>query len=218
MSPRPDLHGPRAKIARAVEHREQFDDALDKWIARRPIGIRQERDAAGWTNMIYVEREPLPLRTGSIFADFVNNLESALDVLVSQLVVGSGNTPSSGNYFPVVTDPARWEQARRDKLKGVKDDWAAVIRDVQPLNDEPKAYKHSLVVLHSANKTNRHKVLMPEVIRNTEWEPTLRLNRDARGGEHAVSELDPLGTGPTLRNGDVLVRVRVVSATGDLEI
>ena len=218
MSPKPDLHEPRAKIVRAFEHREQFDDALYRWTARRPIGIRQERDAGGWTNMIYVEREPIPLRAGAIFADLVNNLESTLDLLVVQLVIASGNTPSPGNCFPVVTDPARWERERREKLKGVKDGWADVIHDVQPFEDAPNAYKHSLVVLHSSNKMNKHSVLMPAVVRNMEWEPTFQLNRDARAGEYAVSELDPFGTGSKLRNGDVLVRVRVESATGDLAI
>jgi hypothetical protein len=218
MSPKPDLHGPRAKLARAVEHREQFEDALYQWAARRPIGIRQQRDAGGWTNVIYVEREPIPLRVGAIFADVVNNLASALHLLVAQLVIASGNTPSTGNHFPVVTDPARWESARKDKLRGVKDNWADVIRHVQPFNDKPNAYKHALVLLHTANETNRQNVPMPAVVRNMGWEPTFRLNRDVQEGEFTVSELDPLGTGPKLCNGDVLVRVRVASVTGDVEI
>ena len=218
MSPKPDLHEPRAKIARAYEHRKQFDAALYRWIARRPVGIRLRRGPGGWTNLIYVEREPIPLRAGAIFADLVNNLRSALDLLVRQLVIASGNTPGADSCFPVVTDSARWERDRREKLEGVKDGWADGIRDVQPFEDAPNAYKHWLVVLQSANQSSKRKVLMPAVVRNMEWEPNLKLNRDAGAARYAVSELDPFGTGSKLRNGDVLVRVRVESDTDDLSI
>ena len=218
MSPKPDLHEPRAKIARAFEHREQLDRALFRWTVRRPIGIRLQRATSGWTNLIYVEREPIPLRVGAIFTDLVNNLQSALDLLVRQLVIASGNTPSPGNCFPVLTDSARWESARREELKGVKDGWADVIRDAQPFEDAPNAYRHWLVVLQSVSQLSKHRMLMPAVVRNMQWEPKLKLNRDARAGRYAVSELDPFGTGSKLRNGDVLVRVRVESATGDLSI
>jgi hypothetical protein len=218
MTTRPNLDGPRAKIERAIEHKDALDAAIDEWVTSNPIGIRVDRDAEGWTNLIYIEQKSIPLRVGAIFADYANNLESALDLLVSQLVLSSNNKVSTGNYFPVVSDPARWDRARNDKLKGVRDDWAATIRDSQPLADEPTAYKHPLVVLHSANNTNKHTVLMPAVVADMQWEPTFQLNRDARSGEYAMSELDPFGTGPRLRNGDVLVRVRALSDAGDLEI
>lgn len=216
MSTKLNLDGPKAKIARALEHHRQFNAALDDYIAQRPFGIRLDHAEDGWTSLTFIIREPIPLRLGAIFGDFVNNLESALDQLIGQLVVGSGNVISTGNYYPVVTTPERWPVARPDKLKGVKDEWADIIRDAQPFIDEPNIESHPLVVLHKANKISKHTLLMPAAVVNTEWEPTFKLNREAREGEHVVSELGTFG--PTINHGDLLVRVRAISSDGDLKI
>jgi hypothetical protein len=38
----------RAKYARAQEHSIAFSDALDRWLASMPYGIRGRSDPSGW--------------------------------------------------------------------------------------------------------------------------------------------------------------------------
>jgi hypothetical protein len=139
-------------------------------------------------------------------------------LLIYQLVLVSGNTPHSGNYFPVVSLADRWASARRDKLKGVSDDIAEKLRLVQPFNDGPEAQTHWLSILHCANKINKHHVLIPTMIGSTGWRPTYQLNRKALAGEKLEHDQLPSEPRTELKDGDVLARVRAVSARGDLRV
>ena len=217
-----DLTGVRAKIDRAIEHKTALGAAIDEWLSRKPYRFQEHADAeTGWFTLTFRELEAPPLRLGAIFGDFVNNLESALDILISDLVRASGGKPSSGNYFPVVTILDRWDRARSDKLKGVPDAWADKIKAVQPFHDGPLAYRHPLSVLHCANKINKHTVLIPTVVSSFEWEPTFELNRNAEVSDQVAHDLGgalPPPVGSVFIDGQIWVRVRAISPRNDLRV
>ena len=160
----------------------------------------------------------MPIRLSAIFADLVSNLESALDLLVAQLVIASGNEISTGNYIPIATSEARWGILRPEKLKGVKDAWAEIIKRTQPLQDEPNASRHALVLLHEANRINKHTLLVPTVLSAAEWQPTFQLNRNALPTDDLVTEPSPHDIGTRIGNGYVIGRARVTSLNNDLRI
>ena len=166
---------------------------------------------------------PAPQRIGAIFGDYVNNLESALDHLIYQLALASGTEdPSSGNYFPFLSidDQARWDQIKRNKLGGIRDEWAERLKDSQPLPWGARAQFHPLVVLHAANKQNKHHIITPTLPGTLEWEPEFQLNRNALPGEGAMHDptvVPPPGGWP-LDHESIIGRARAVSPRGDLRI
>jgi len=216
------LDGPRAKLARAIEHERAFGDALNDYLAQRPIMLRLNDQPDGWVELELVHRLPFPDRISAVFADMIQNLESALDLLVTQLVIANDKPPSSGNYMPIATSEDRWKALRPDKLKGVSDEHAEIIKRHQPITweeDGASLDTHPLVVIHEANRINKHTLLTPIVIASGEFEPEYQLNRDAREtGEFAISENSPYGVGAQIEHGHVIGRSRVVSADGDLKI
>jgi len=214
------LDGCRAKIARAAEHKAALEAAIDEWLSGQPFALEGRAEpGSNWFMVTFRERKAPPLRLGTIFGDFVSNLESALDLLIYQLVLASGKTPGSGNYFPIVTLPDRWASARQDKLKGVSDPLAERIRLVQPFNDGFNAHLHWLSILHCANKVNKHHVVIPTTISSTTgWQLTYELNRNAQTGDEIMHDLDPPGAGTVLKEGQVLARLRAISPSGDLRI
>jgi hypothetical protein len=215
-----NIDGPRARLNRAIEHHREFDAVFDDYLARRCITVRLNVNAEGWTETIFVMREPPPLRLSLIYADMVNNLESALDLLVAQLVIASNEQVSTGNYYPIATSEPDWNVKRPDKLKGVKDEWADLIKDRMPFtNDTTPLELHPLVVLHSANKINKHTLLIPTVVSQMHWAPEFKLNRPAREGDGLESEENPYGEpGGHIEHGHVIGRARVTSPDGDLKI
>jgi hypothetical protein len=66
------------------------------------------RTRNGLTFRIHITEEP-PFRLGLIFGDFLYNLRSALDNLITQLVLLAGNTPGKHNQFPILDRPDKWK-------------------------------------------------------------------------------------------------------------
>jgi hypothetical protein len=213
--------GPRAKVWRAAQHKAALEEAMDAWLALQPFGVYGLEDpTTGWFETRIREHELPPIMLGTIFGDFVSNLESALDLLIFQLVLASGNTPSSGNYFPVTTSERRWEQILTDKLRGVRSDLAARIKDVMPFGEDPKATGHPLLHLHTANKINKHHVITPFVVSDYAITPKYAFNREAVPGDKVIADphVVPPSVGSKLVDDQLLGRLRAVSPRDDLRI
>ena len=211
--------GPRMKIWRAAEHKAALEDAIDEWTYGQPFQIIGNRNpVTGWFETQITDLVQPPLRLGAIFGDFVYNLESALDLLVAQLVIASGNVPSTGNYIPVVTDELKWPRVLTDKLKGVRSDLADRLKRHQPFTESDHPERHRLCVLHSANRINKHTLITPTTISQFEVEPTYLLNRKAEPGDHVVQGLVPPPVGAVVVNDQVIMSRRAVSPRGDLRI
>jgi hypothetical protein len=220
-----NLDGPRAKLSRGMEHERAFHDAINDYLSQRTIMLRLDEQPDGWLELILVHRLPIANRISTVYADMVQNLESALDLLVSQLVIANDEPVSSGNYMPVATSEKRWQVLRPDKLKGVSDEHADILKRHQPIvpdGEDKSAYNlasHPLVVIHEANRVNKHTLLTPMVLLSGEFEPEFQLNRPTRWGDNLVAESAPHGVSDThIKNGEVIGRFRAESARGDLRI
>lgn len=117
---------------------------------------------------IHVQRELDP-EWGLLCGDFVQNLRAALDHLVWQLVIVSGNKPGGDNQFPICSTGTRYWCSRKDgapsvrdrMLKGVSDDYRAAIDAVQPYRTPGGPQGSPLSVLASLSNADKHRVTHP---------------------------------------------------------
>ena len=115
-----DLTGVRAKLRRAEEHREAYDDLFESYLAASPYAIIFEYDPeTGWHTFRWsVESEPPLEELALIFSDILGNLRSTLDYLVWQLVLLGGRKPGRQTAFPVVKREKDWRVAGRRRAAG----------------------------------------------------------------------------------------------------
>lgn len=99
------LDGARAKLARADEHLDALDRAVLQAIEPHADRLRFEVRQDGDWYVMTTEPIPVefPLRLSAICGDAVQNLRSALDYVVFELVSAAGEKPSRYNAFPIYT-------------------------------------------------------------------------------------------------------------------
>ena len=160
-----DLSGVLAKLDRAEEHRQAFDDLFEEFHAGNPYSILSEYDpTTGWHSLRWNVLEDLPLqRLGLLFGDMISNLRTTLDYLVWQLVLAAGSRPGRRTGFPVVRKEKDWEVQSRAALRGVAPDWAAEIKARQPFQLDQPAF-HPLAILDHVNNLNKHRFLPAAVL------------------------------------------------------
>ena len=156
-----DLSGVLAKLDRADELREVFDELYESYAASEPYGIFTEFDPkTGWHILRWqVNREPPFTELALIFGDMISNLRAALDYLVWQLVLASGNRPGRRTAFPVVRRAKDWEVQARTSLRGVDQEWVDVVRERQPFQRPERPSIHPLAILDHVNNLNKHRFL-----------------------------------------------------------
>ena len=160
-----DLSGVLAKLDRAEEHREAFDDLVEEYVGGEPYTIYSQYDPeTGWHSLRWNVLEDLPLqRLGLLFGDMISNLRTTLDYLVWQLVLAGGNRPGRRTGFPVVRKEKDWEVQSRAALRGVAPEWAAEIEARQPFHVDEPAF-HPLAILDHVNNLNKHRFLPVAVL------------------------------------------------------
>jgi hypothetical protein len=205
----------RAKYARAQEHSIAFSEALDRWLASMPYGVRGRSDPSGWFVVRLVAQQPPPLELSVIFADMISNLRATLDHIVWALVEESGNATHDQLGFPSVLDPKEWKAALESKLRNVTPKWIPAIEHAQPFI-APDARRHPMHVLQRLDIWTKHRLLIPFEPSTFEWEATYTVNRKIRDDDHRIEHVAPPGT--KLVDGAELARVRFFSKTADLQV
>ena len=164
-APGPDYRGVRLKLKRAQTHVNTLSREMRHL---RPPELRWTMGRDDWRTATYEGKEP-PLRLGVIAGDFAHNARSALDHLIWQLVIASGNNPK-GNQFPIYTVEKDWEAdlEKRDPsrgpspLEGVTPEIWNAIRDCQPFaitHRQKDAVQTALWQLHRLSILDKHRVL-----------------------------------------------------------
>ncbi len=105
-----------ANIRQAIVHEIDTDAGEQRWVYR---GAAPE----------------VPIEWSIRVGEILYNLRSALDHLVWQLVLASGNRPTRFNQFPILDSEEQWTPARIVKvLEGVSDENKKIVRYLQPFN------------------------------------------------------------------------------------
>ena len=155
-----DLAGARAKLRRADEHRLAFDELFIQHMLSEPYSIELEFDpGTGWHIFRWRVAEEPPLEDlALIFGDILGNLRAALDYAVWQLVLAGGERPGRKTSFPVVRRARDWPVQGSAALKGVPDEYAALIEEIQPFHSD-RPDDHPLMLLEELNNVNKHRFL-----------------------------------------------------------
>lgn len=156
------LEGINAKIQRAQDEIKRLaKDIADSCEAQRSLFSEELRPDVGDKIWVFRGETPIvPIEYSVRLGEIVYNLRSALDQLVWQLVHANYKKPGRHNEFPILDDESRFNKAVKNKLKGVSQESASKIKEMQPFseNDEWSALK----TLHSLCNTDKHRsVIFP---------------------------------------------------------
>jgi hypothetical protein len=203
-----DLSGVLAKLDRAEEHRLEFDELVEEYVAGEPYTIYSQYDPeTGWHTLRWQTlREPPLQRLALVFGDMISNLRTTLDYLVWQLVLAAGNRPGRRTGFPVVRRAKDWAVQSRTALSGVAPQWADEIELRQPFQRPDRPSVHPLAILDHGNNLNKHRFL-PVALLSVE-QLGLLINVESARGE--VIESQDFLDRPITADGE-LARFRVPS-------
>lgn len=151
----------RAKLDRAEEHLQTFDEEVPEFLASDPYSFHGELDkeARRYSIVVKTSGEP-PLRWATIAGDVVQNTRAALDHLVWQLVLLAGNDAGRGNQFPILNAaPAdRGAQQNFDRmLAGVGAEARQRIEFMQPFQRLDDPTHHVLHGLREMSNADKHR-------------------------------------------------------------
>lgn len=127
------LDGIYAKINRAGDQIDSLTADMDRFCTdiRQSIvrEVCEDSDEQAWVYRGETPRTPIEwsVRVGEI----LHNLRSALDHLVSQLLLANGQEPSRQNSYPIVNDESEWSK-NKDRLKGVTPRVETIVERLQP--------------------------------------------------------------------------------------
>jgi len=147
------------KIIRAQEHLQALETDLGEYFKKHPAKVvRQHEGSPDEYHGRVVADVAIPMRLQLILGDFLQNLRSALDYLVWELVLAAKNTPGKDNMFPICSTLDRFNDAafRRGRLGGVPDVAKTVIECLQPYN-RGDFEKSILWVLDDLCNINKHR-------------------------------------------------------------
>lgn len=163
-----ELGGVYLKLDRAKEHWEALNREIRSYLDNHAIVPVAACDPL---QRLYIFRVgkvlPLPARWGIIVGDIVHNTRSALDHLVTQLVMANGQVPGRHHAFPVCVKTRDWqrqvEHAKPGKsmLQGVAPAAVSLIKSIQPFHvgAQRDAKRSTLAGLQRLSNADKHRLV-----------------------------------------------------------
>jgi hypothetical protein len=153
-----------SKLERTNVHLQALNSELQSYYALNPAKSVPHPDSTPEHRSFQIEvLIPIPDAVKLIAGDALQNLRSALDYLVWELVVTAGNSPKKQS-FPVCTTDGGFKKAvENGRLRGVIPDARKLISDLQPCRiDDFRT--HNLYVLDELANMNKHRHLLVATI------------------------------------------------------
>jgi hypothetical protein len=193
MGSKADLTNVRLKIARAKQKLDDLSAKVAQYLDPPPYRLVVETDGDKQAIVCRIDREP-DTEWALELAEVAYQARSALDLLIVQLVVDSGNTPRRGTGFPIFTSrddymtKGRGRKSPRDKmLDGVASRHRKVIDTVQPYHRGRSAPNDPLAVLNTVSNRDKHGDIYTGIaIVNR---PRFQLIRTSSGGHSSPEDL-----------------------------
>jgi hypothetical protein len=161
----------RLKLNQAESHLNALSAEVREIVGKHQAIIRAQRNMLDDSYTAILENAPQVRREwGVMLGDFLHNTRSALDHLVSALVVVSGGTVHHRHQFPICDTPQRWRQRvvqpspTASWLGFIDPSHIAVIEAVQPY--QATGLK-SLLVLQRFSNADKHRLIHGAVINTT---------------------------------------------------
>ena len=205
------------KLDRAESHLDGLSNEIREVVESHSPTIEgrhnelDNTDTAIITNVPEVRRE-----WGVALGYFLHNTRSALDHLVSALVVASGGTVTNRHQFPICDTPQQWQSRvaqaspAQNWLGSVDSSHVAVIETLQPY--QPNTGLKSLATLAQFSNADKHRLIHGAVINITQ-EPQLSGIWAVPLNIEQVNYL-ALTPGSTLQDGAPLARYRARALVG----
>jgi hypothetical protein len=156
----------RLKVERADKHIRDLCVALEAFYATNPYGIARKINPDTGEHVYYVTRvDEVPSSISIIAGDALQNLRSALDHLVYQLVAEgiAPKTPGSHIGLPVADSPTKYMSPKfRRKIQGAGPNAIKRIDALKPYRGGNDTLWH----LHKLNNVDKHRLLLAAITRH----------------------------------------------------
>ena len=143
---------------------------MTEYFATNPCAMmRDAESSAEKPTFSFFVRNPIPARLALLAGDCLQNLRSALDYLVWELVLAANNEPTEKHMFPVCLKEKGFKDALRSgRLQGIDPAALALIDSLQPYKSgELDAPGMPLAVLDYLVNVNKHRRVLMTVMRTT---------------------------------------------------
>jgi hypothetical protein len=149
------------KIARSAEHLKSATEEIQQHINDKPGDVIGELEPNSNRPVLKFVAKPVPDAIPIIIGDAIQNLRSALDYLVWELVIAANGSPGYQHMFPICdTLDAFNQQIARKRLDGVPPDAITEIQGLQPYHLGTDAERHLLRVLDTLCNINKHRRIL----------------------------------------------------------
>ena len=131
------------KVERAKDHVHDLDLRVAEFMRRKPYAVDVSREQVTGQHVIsaLVTEQP-PLWWGVIAADAVQNLRSALDLTIYQLVLASGAKPRPGTGFPIAETAEEYQDLSPRALSGLSLEMQELVHRLRPYrNGNPALWR-----------------------------------------------------------------------------
>jgi hypothetical protein len=162
------LDSVRQKIFRAILHGKSLEPELMGYFDTNPGHMVRDEDAgADPPTFTFRSKGSVPARFGLIVGDCFQNLRSALDYLVWELVLAENNQPAENNMFPICSTPDAFKNATkgRKRLLGVHPDAVALIESLQPYHMGKDWQKSIFWIIDEFSNINKHRRVLLTMLR-----------------------------------------------------
>jgi hypothetical protein len=165
------------KVYRSKTHLLELQTEIERYFETNPGRvIRVEDGNPDEYTGIFQASGPIPGRLPIIMGDCLQNLRSALDYLVWELVLAANEVPGRHNMFPICSTLRAFEnQLEKKRLAGLKPEAVAEMRTLQPYNHGKDFEKTLLWILDDLCNINKHRrVLTTDLYggpSDLEWSP-----------------------------------------------
>jgi len=142
---------------------QELADAIAAWMSTEPVkGVYAIADDRLSWELRWKLSPPPPESWGMILGDAAHNLRSAMDNLLHFIAEREGATDKQlkAVQFPVVSDPAKWKEAKR-RISMLPERVQLAVEAVQPFN-RPDAERPAdgLAILSSLNNADKHRIAL----------------------------------------------------------
>jgi hypothetical protein len=165
------LDSVRLKIDRAHEHLDALEGEITRYYATKPAEFVADptvyEDDAGQQFVFgSFKSDAPPPHIAVVMGDVLQNLRSALDYLIWELVLANKQQPGKKNQFPICeTDKGFSNELGRGRLDGVHADAVTEVKRLQPYFGGADVNPSFLWTLEKFTNINKHRRVLLTVLR-----------------------------------------------------
>jgi hypothetical protein len=149
----------RAKVERAKEHIRNLESRVYGFLASQPYNVVPDDNLKpGRRCIVVADVAPIPLAIPIILGDVLQNLRSALDHLIYNLVIANtGSDPKDSKImFPIFDCASKYETGSLRKVRGVHKEAIDLIGALKPY----RGGNDALWGLNELNNIDKHRLLI----------------------------------------------------------